>query len=52
MEMLYDSGLVRRLHLIALHPFLDERGRTALLMTDLAAGLMGWRRLDRPTRSF
>ncbi|RZK88644.1 MAG: arginase, partial [Methylobacterium sp.] len=52
MEMLHDSGLVRSLDLVELNPFLDERGRTALLMTDLAASLMGRRVLDRPTRSF
>jgi arginase len=52
MEMLHDSGLVRSLDLVELNPFLDERGRTALLMTDLAASLMGRRVLDRPTHSF
>ncbi|BDA83317.1 arginase [Aureimonas sp. SA4125] len=52
MEMLHDSGLVRSLDLVELNPFLDERGRTALLMVDLAASLMGRRVLDRPTRSF
>ncbi len=51
MEMLRDSGLVRGLDLVELNPFLDERGRTALLMVDLAASLMGRRVLDRPTRS-
>ena len=51
MEMLRDSGLVRSLDLVELNPFLDERGRTALLMVDLAASLMGRRILDRPTRS-
>lgn len=52
MELLHDSGLVRSLDLVELNPFLDERGRTALLMTDLAASLFGRRILDRPTRSF
>lgn len=52
MEMLHDSGLVRSLDLAELNPFLDERGRTATLMVDLAASLMGQRVLDRPTRSF
>ncbi|WP_237478973.1 arginase [Lichenibacterium dinghuense] len=51
MEMLRDSGLVRSLDLVELNPFLDERGRTAILMVDLAASLMGRRILDRPTRS-
>jgi len=52
MEMLWDSGLVTSLDLVELNPFLDERGRTAMLMVDLAASLMGRRVLDRPTRSY
>lgn len=52
MEMLHDSGLVRSLDLVELNPFLDERGRTALLLVDLVASLMGRRILDRPTRSW
>jgi len=52
MEMLHDSGLVRSLDLVELNPFLDERGRTALLMVDLASSLMGRRVLDRPTQSY
>jgi arginase len=52
MEMLCDSGLVSSLDLVELNPFLDERGRTALLLVDLAASLFGRRILDRPTRSY
>ncbi|MDQ6433302.1 arginase [Mesorhizobium sp. LHD-90] len=52
MEMLSDSGLVTSLDLVELNPFLDERGRTATLMVDLTASLMGKRIMDRPTRSF
>jgi len=52
MEMLCDSGLVGSLDLVELNPFLDERGRTALLLVDLVASLMGRRVLDRPTQSF
>ena len=52
MEVLGDSGLVSSLDLVELNPFLDERGRTACLLVDLAASLMGRRVLDRPTRSF
>ena len=52
MEILHDSGLVSSLDLAELNPFLDERGKTALLMVDLAASLMGRQVLDRPTRSF
>ena len=52
MEMLCDSGLVTSLDLVELNPFLDERGRTAKLMVDLCASLLGRKVLDRPTRSF
>ena len=52
MEMLSDSGLVCSLDLVELNPFLDERGKTANLMTDLTASLMGRRVFDRPTRSY
>ena len=52
MEMLHDSELVTSLDLVELNPFLDERGRTATLMVDLVASLMGRRVMDRPTRSF
>ncbi len=52
MEMLHDSGLVSSLDLVELNPFLDERGRTALLLVDLVSSLMGKRVMDRPTRSF
>jgi arginase len=52
MEMLHDSGLAASLDLVELNPFLDERGRTALLLVDLAASLLGRRVMDRPTRSY
>ncbi len=52
MEMLCDSGLMTSLDLVELNPFLDERGRTASLMVDLAASSFGRRIFDRPTRSF
>jgi arginase len=52
MEMLHDSGLVASLDLVELNPFLDERGRTALLLVDLVASLMGRRVMDRPTKSY
>ena len=52
MEMLHDSGLVTSLDLAELNPFLDDRGRTATLMVDLTASLMGRRVFDRPTRSY
>ena len=52
MEILCDSGLVSSLDLVELNPFLDERGRTANLMVDLVASLLGRKVLDRPTRSY
>ncbi|MFK5998684.1 MAG: arginase [Rhodobacterales bacterium] len=51
MEMLNDSGFASSLDLVELNPFLDEKGRTARLMTDLVASLFGRRVLDRKTRS-
>ncbi|HCE72906.1 arginase [Ruegeria pomeroyi] len=52
MEMICDSGLMTSLDLVELNPFLDERGRTAQLIVDLAASALGRRVFDRPTRSF
>lgn len=51
MEMLHDSGLVASLDLVELNPFLDDRGRTAILLVELVASLMGRRVMDRPTRA-
>jgi arginase len=50
MEFLHESKLVTSLDLAELNPFLDERGRTARLMVDLCASLMGRKVFDRPTR--
>jgi arginase len=52
MELLHDSARVTSLDLVELNPFMDERGKTASLMVDLTASLMGRRVFDRPTRSF
>jgi arginase len=52
MELLHESALVTSLDLAELNPFLDERGKTARLMVDLVASLMGRKVFDRPTRSF
>ncbi|PSC06266.1 arginase [Alsobacter soli] len=41
MELLHDSGLVGSVDLVELNPFLDERGKSALLMADLASSLLG-----------
>lgn len=51
MEILHDSGLVASLDLVELNPYLDITGRTARLMVNLTASLMGRRIFDRPTRS-
>lgn len=50
MEMLHESQLVSSLDLVELNPFLDERGRTARLMVDLTASLMGRTVFDRVNR--
>jgi arginase len=52
MEILHDSGLMKSLDLVELNPFLDERGRTAQVMVDLAASALGRRVFDRPTQQF
>ena len=52
MELLHESALVTSLDLVELNPFLDERGRTAILMVDLVGSLMGRKVFDRPTRSY
>ncbi len=43
MEMLCDSGLVTSLDIVELNPFLDERGKSAILLTGLVASLFGQR---------
>ena len=52
MEMVSDSNLVGSLDLVELNPFMDERGKTASLMVELTASLLGRRVFDRPTRRF
>ncbi|PVH29538.1 arginase [Pararhodobacter oceanensis] len=52
MEMLHESALVTSVDLVELNPFLDERGKTAHLMVDLLASLMGRKVFDRPTRAY
>jgi len=51
MEMVSDADCVCSLDLVELNPFMDHRGQTANLMTDLTASLMGRRVFDRLTRS-
>jgi arginase len=48
MEMLHDSRLVGSLDVVELNPFLDERGKSALLLVDLVASLFGRQIVDRP----
>jgi arginase len=52
METLCDSELVTSLDLVELNPFLDVRGRTASLMCDLTASMMGRRVMDRLTQRY
>lgn len=49
MELLHEHNLVTSLDLAELNPFLDERGRTARLMVDLVASMMGRKVFDRYT---
>ncbi|HEY4249972.1 MAG TPA: arginase [Roseomonas sp.] len=51
MAMLHESGRVGSLDLVELNPLLDEGGRTAALMVDLTAHLLGRPPTGRPTRS-
>lgn len=51
MEMLCDSGLVSALDLVELNPFLDDRGKSARVLVEMAASLFGRRIFDRPTRA-
>jgi arginase len=50
MEMLHDSGLVASLDVVELNPFLDERGKSALVLVELVASLFGRRITGRPTQ--
>lgn len=49
MELLCESGLTTSMDLGELNPYLDERGRSARLLTDLSASLFGRKVLDRVT---
>jgi arginase len=49
MEMLHDCGMVGSLDVVELNPFLDERGKSALLLVDLIASLFGRQIVDRRT---
>jgi arginase len=41
LELLYESGCLGSLDVVELNPFLDERGKSALLLVDLVASLFG-----------
>lgn len=49
MEMLCESGLTTSMDLGELNPFLDDRGRSARLLVDLAASLFGRTVIDKVT---
>jgi arginase len=49
MEMLHESGLVSSLDIVELNPFLDDRGKSAILLVDLVASLFGRKIFDRPS---
>ena len=49
MEMLHDCAMVGSLDVVELNPFLDERGKSALLLVDLVASLFGRQIVDRRT---
>lgn len=50
MEMIGRSGRLLSLDLVELNPFLDDRGKSARLMVELAASAFGRRIFDRPTQ--
>jgi arginase len=49
MELLHDSGVVKSIDIVELNPFLDDRGRTARIATELVGSLFGQQITDRPT---
>lgn len=51
METIHDSGLLGSLDLVELNPFLDERGRSAVLLVDLVSSLFGRQVVDRVIRA-
>ncbi|MCD7060955.1 arginase [Pelagibacterium xiamenense] len=50
MEMIGRTGRMASLDLVELNPFLDDRGKSARLMVELAASAFGRRIFDRPTQ--
>jgi len=41
MEMLAESGMVTSVDLVEVNPILDSRNRTATIMVEMAASLLG-----------
>ena len=52
MEILEDADLTLSLDVVELNPFLDVRGRSAVVLAELVASLFGQEVMDRPTRAF
>ena len=50
MELLYDSGRVASADIVELNPFLDDRGRSAVVLAEMTASLFGQTILARPAR--
>lgn len=50
MELLYDSDRVVSADIVELNPFLDERGRSAVVLAEMTASLFGQTILARPAR--
>ena len=48
-QALHDSGLVASLDLVELNPRLDQDGRTARLLVELASAILGGQAAARPT---
>ncbi len=48
MEMLHDSGRVGSVDVVELNPYLDERGRSAVVMVEMVSSLFGRRVVERP----
>ncbi len=50
MEIIHDSGLLGSLDLVELNPFLDERGRSAMVLVELVSSLFGRQVVEKATR--
>lgn len=50
MELLHDSGRIASADIVELNPFLDDRGRSAVVLAEMTASLFGQTILARPGR--